>query len=104
MSTYPPTPLPSKGGNESRHLIITGRVQGVGFRAGMAREAQTLGVTGWVRNRTDGSVEAMVSGSAGQIAAMMLWARQGPPGARVDHVAIELGGGTFTDFEQRASV
>jgi len=86
---------------EIRHLIITGRVQGVGFRASMAREAQRLGVTGWVRNRTDGSVEAVVAGASEQVAAIMNWARHGPPAARVDHVSVELGSGEFVGFEQR---
>lgn len=86
---------------EVRHLVITGRVQGVGFRASMAREAQRLGVTGWVRNRSDGSVEAMIAGTPEQVAAMMNWARRGPAAARVDHVAIELGSGEFSGFELR---
>jgi len=90
---------------EVRHLIVTGRVQGVGFRAGMAQEAQALGVTGWVRNRADGSVEALVCGAPEQIAAILLWARRGPPAARVDHVAVDEGeDGEFGGFEQRASV
>ncbi len=89
---------------EVRHLIITGRVQGVAYRANMAREAQALGVTGWVRNLSDGSVEAMVAGSAEQVATIMNWARHGPPAAAVDHVAVELGQGTFSHFEQRLSV
>jgi acylphosphatase len=89
---------------EVRHLIITGRVQGVAYRASMARQADALGVNGWVRNRSDGSVEAMVAGTTEQVAAMMSWARRGPPGAQVDHVAVELGSGEFGRFELRLSV
>jgi acylphosphatase len=89
---------------EVRHLIITGRVQGVWFRGSMAQEAQRLGVTGWVRNRADGSVEAMVAGTAEQVAMIMNWARRGPPNAMVEHLAVELGEGGFSGFEQRASL
>lgn len=89
---------------EVRHLIITGRVQGVAYRASMAREAEALGITGWVRNLSDGSVEAMIAGSAEQVATIMNWARHGPPAASVEHVAVELGCGGFSGFEQRASL
>ena len=89
---------------EIRHLIITGRVQGVAYRASMAREAQVLGITGWVRNLSDGSVEAMIAGTPEQVAAMMNWCRRGPPAASVDQVAVEIGSGDFTGFEQRASL
>lgn len=89
---------------EVRHLIVTGKVQGVWYRASMAQEAQRLGVTGWVRNRSDGSVEAMVAGTNEQVAAIMDWARRGPPAAQVEHVAVELGSGRYFDFEQRASL
>lgn len=89
---------------EVRRLIITGRVQGVWFRGSMVAEAERLGVTGWVRNRADGSVEAMVAGSAEQVAAIMNWARRGPPNAVVEHVAVELGEGEFSIFERRASL
>lgn len=89
---------------EVRHLLISGRVQGVGFRASMAREARRLGVTGWVRNRADGRVEAMIAGSPEQLAAMINWARRGPPAAEVEHIEVELGEGEFDGFAQWPSV
>ncbi|HUY03149.1 MAG TPA: acylphosphatase [Rhodocyclaceae bacterium] len=73
---------------EIRHLIVTGAVQGVGYRHGMSREAQRVGISGWVRNRRDGSVEALVEGSAEAVAAIIAWARRGPSGAGVVHVAV----------------
>lgn len=88
---------------EIRRLIVTGQVQGVGYRYGMTRKAQHLGITGWVRNRPDGSVEAVVAGHPEAIAAIIIWARRGPPGARVAHVAVELGEGAFAGFEARPS-
>ena len=75
---------------EIRRLIVTGAVQGVGYRHGMSREAQRLGISGWVRNRADGSVEALVGGGAEAVAAIIAWARRGPSGARVTHVAVEF--------------
>ena len=77
------------GEGEARHLVITGLVQGVGFRYHMSNTALQLGISGWVRNRTDGSVEAVVAGDAGAIAAMIHSTRQGPPAARVDRLCIE---------------
>lgn len=87
-----------------RHLVITGRVQGVGFRYYMIAEAERLGVTGWVRNRIDGSVEAMVAGSGEAVAAMIAWARRGPPGADVVLVAVEEAEGEFSRFERVATL
>ena len=74
----------------TRHLQIEGQVQGIGYRAAMRAEAERLGVTGWVRNRADGSVEAVVQGQANPIERLIAWARLGPAAARVSsvHVAI----------------
>jgi acylphosphatase len=73
----------------TRHLRIAGRVQGVGYRAGFARKAQSLGLSGWVRNRLDGTVEALVQGSGNELEAIIAWAKQGPGLARVDQVLVE---------------
>src|SRR5262245_12961592 len=67
-----------------RHLMIRGRVQGVGFRAWIEYTALERGLEGWVRNRRDGAVEAVIAGPAAAVAAMIEACRQGPPGARVD--------------------
>ena len=69
--------------SEVRHLVITGRVQGVAYRASLARAAQDLGASGWVRNRADGSVEALVSGTVKAIEDFVQACIKGPPGARV---------------------
>lgn len=67
----------------ARRYLITGRVQGVGFRHAMAVEARHLGLSGWVRNRGYDSVEAVASGEAAALNALERWARRGPPAARV---------------------
>ena len=68
------------------HLLITGTVQGVGFREYMRREAEALGVKGWVRNRRDGSVEAVVQGDPDAVRKLIEWAHRGPRSARVSGV------------------
>ncbi|TCZ65393.1 acylphosphatase [Roseicella aquatilis] len=70
----------------ARHLLIAGRVQGVGYRDWMAREAGRLGLSGWVRNRADGQVEAVISGPEPAVEALLTLARRGPRLARVDAV------------------
>jgi len=89
---------------ESRRLIIQGLVQGVAYRYHMTETARGLGICGWVRNRRDGSVEALVSGDAEAVAAIIAWARHGPPSAEVSHVAVELAEESCVGFEERPSV
>lgn len=84
-----------------RRLGIHGVVQGVGFRFAMQREALRLGLTGWVRNRRDGSVEAVVCGSPSAVDAIVAWSRRGPPSARVERVEVSPDAGTFEGFEAR---
>jgi acylphosphatase len=86
---------------QTRHLVIVGYVQGVGFRHSMVMKAAEMGIHGWVRNRRDGSVEAMVQGSPEGVARMLAWARHGPRSARVDRVEVEPGTGEFGVFEAR---
>lgn len=73
----------------AKRLMIEGRVQGVGYRASFAGKAVALGLSGWVRNRRNGSVEACVHGEVAAIEAIILWARRGPPAALVRNVTIE---------------
>lgn len=73
----------------TRRLSIRGLVQGVGFRYALRDEARRRGIAGWVRNRTDGSVEALVQGAPEPVAELIAWARRGPPASRVDEVEVD---------------
>jgi acylphosphatase len=74
----------------AKRLIIAGRVQGVGYRAWMVREAKRLGVSGWVRNRRDGSLEALVDGDTASVEELLRLCRRGPPMATVIEIVEEL--------------
>lgn len=95
-----------KIGKIARRLRITGRVQGVGYRAALCATAERHGLDGWVRNRSDGSVEAELSGSAAAVEALIEWARRGPPAARVTGVSVEPieAGGATAGFAQRPTL
>lgn len=84
----------------ARRVVVTGRVQGVFFRASTRDRARDAGVVGWVRNRSDGAVEAHLEGPADAVEQVQSWMRHGPSGASVDDVHTEdvdvAGAGSFT--------
>lgn len=86
-----------------RRLVVTGRVQGVFFRNWIVEQARGLGLDGWVRNRADESVEAMVAGAPEMVEAMIDRVRQGSPASRVDDVAVseDTSGEVLDEFEKR---
>jgi len=85
----------------TRRLRVYGRVQGVWFRESMRQEAQALGITGWVRNRLDGTVEAVIQGEANAVRLLTEWTKRGPSHAEVQRVdETEEPAGTFTTFEK----
>lgn len=87
----------------ARRVRVTGRVQGVFFRAWTREQAQRLGVRGWVHNRADGSVEAQFEGDKAAVDTMIDALHQGSPGARVDHVhAREAASEHPSSFEVRS--
>lgn len=88
----------------TRRLVVRGRVQGVWFRESMRLEAEALGIAGWVRNRGDGSVEAMVQGAPAAVEAITRWARRGPEGAAVESLEVSEADGDFERFEKRPTV
>lgn len=87
------------------HLIISGRVQGVGYRAWVLQQARKLGLSGWVRNRRDGTVEALVSGDADMLESMVEACHEGPIAARVDRVSVhEVNEAVPEGFAQKETV
>jgi len=89
-------PSPSR---KTLHLLIHGRVQGVFFRQSMQLEAQFHAISGWVRNRSDGTVEAVVQGEPVAVEAMVRWAQHGPQRAQVERVDIDPATGDYSSFE-----
>lgn len=85
----------------ARHLRISGLVQGVAYRESMRHQAERLGITGWVRNRLDGTVEAVIEADEATLAVMLEWVRRGPPAARVNHVDVRECEGGYERFERR---
>jgi len=87
--------------NIRMRLIIEGRVQGVWFRESTRRQALGLGLTGWVKNRPDGTVEALVEGPEQEVNQLVSWCRKGPPTARVSgiHETEEAWQGQFDSFD-----
>lgn len=84
------------------HIRVEGRVQGVGYRAFVEMHAVDLGLSGWVRNRRDGAVEAILQGPRDAIEDMLALCRSGPPAASVERVEVAgEGGGAFSRFEVR---
>ena len=79
--------LPAQHDLETLNVLIEGRVQGVGFRAATVRQAHLLRLGGWVRNLSDGRVEALIQGERGAVDRMRSWLLQGPPAARVSGVS-----------------
>jgi acylphosphatase len=86
------------------HIYVSGRVQGVFFRAATRDRAETLGLTGWVRNLPDGRVEILAEGPAERIADFLAWCEMGPPRARVEDLRVsdEPPRGDSAGFEVRA--
>lgn len=87
------------------HAIVQGIVQGVNFRYYTSRRAAELGLTGWVRNRPDGTVEVIAEGPKPALDALLRWLYTGPPSADVEHVTADwqVATGEFTDFRIRYS-
>ena len=85
------------------HIIISGKVQHVLFRANMIKEGRELKITGWVRNLEDGTVEAVIEGPENNVKELILWCNEGPRLAKVEKVEVkyEVPTGEFKDFSRR---
>jgi acylphosphatase len=96
-------PEPSDAPLVQAHVLISGQVQGVSFRWHTQRLAQTLGLTGWVRNLGDGRVEALFEGEKALVDQAVAWCRTGDPPARVDRIEVSYGqpSGDLTGFRIR---
>ena len=92
-------------GRARLHTVVSGVVQGVNFRYYTSRQAQSLGVTGWVANRWDGTVEVVAEGTRGQLQALLDWLGHGPPSATVTGIQAdwEKATGEFRAFNVRYS-
>ena len=86
---------------ERVHVVVQGRVQGVYFRASARNRARRLGLSGWVRNCPDGSVELLAEGEKNVLEQLIAWSRQGPPAAHVTEVQVawQAATGEFAGFE-----
>jgi acylphosphatase len=85
-----------------QRYVVLGRVQGVFFRAGARDQARRLGLSGWVRNRADGSVELVACGEDAALARLADWLRRGPPSAQVDAVEVSVADDpALNEFEVR---
>jgi acylphosphatase len=102
-----PRPDPPSSGQDTiaRRLRIHGRVQGVWYRGSATAAATRLGLSGWVRNRNDGTVEALAIGPLAAVEAFIAWAHRGPSNARVSRVEVfEAEIEQLADFDQRPTV
>lgn len=89
----------------TQHLTISGKVQGVFYRESMRTEAERLGVTGWVRNCSDGTVEAIVQGTSEAVTVIIAWAQRGPKQAQITKVDVaEAEGENYSRFDKLPSV
>ena len=88
----------------ARRLIISGRVQGVSYRESLREQAENHAVSGWVRNRRNGTVEAMLQGREEDVNDLIAWSRRGPPMALVEQVEVGEGQGEFDEFQRLATL